>query len=619
MKITPYKIVKGLRYLKHYGPKAFWARLQDRMEPEDVPYSSWYEEYKAGEVQLQKQRKICEKWENLIKISMIVPCYHTPEKYLIEMLDSVRKQSYPCWELCLADATPDDSVKETVVAYIQKYEEKRIVYQHLNENLGISENTNAGLKLASGDWIALLDHDDLLAGDALYELAAQIRKDEQIEAIYTDEDKVEEKQGLLRHVQPHFKPDFSPDLLRSNNYITHLFCVKKEIIDRVGGFRKEFDGAQDYDFILRCTETAKKVGHVPRVLYHWRVHSSSTADNPMSKRYAYDAGQRAIEEQLKRRGIEGKVSQLKYFGFYKVEYALTDQPLVSILIPNKDEPETLRRCIESIQKTNYVNYEVIVIENNSSKEETFQYYEELCQTPYQKGTMCLSCEGRLPGGQHIKVVTWEGSFNYSAINNFGASYGEGEYFVLLNNDIEIITGDWLEQLLGNCLRPEIGIVGTRLYYPDHTYQHAGIVVGIDGIAANMFPGMKKEREGYLHKAALQLNYSAVTAAFLMIKRTAFEEAGGFEEGLAVAFNDVDLCLRVREKGYLVVYDPFVEAYHYESKSRGKEDTKEKVRRFEGEIEFFRSRWIDLLKTGDPYYNPNLSLKKTNYALRPLKD
>ncbi len=619
MKITPYKIIKGLRYLKHYGPKAFWARLQDRMEPEDVPYSSWYEEHKAGEVQLQKQRKICEKWENLIKISMIVPCYHTPEKYLIEMLDSVRKQSYPCWELCLADATPDDSVKETVVAYIQKYEEKRIVYQHLNENLGISENTNAGLKLANGDWIALLDHDDLLAGDALYELAAQIRKDEQIEAIYTDEDKVEEKQGLLRHVQPHFKPDFSPDLLRSNNYITHLFCVKKEIIDKVGGFRKEFDGAQDYDFILRCTETAKKVGHVPRVLYHWRVHSSSTADNPMSKRYAYDAGQRAIEEQLKRQGIEGKVSQLKYFGFYKVEYALTDQPLVSILIPNKDEPETLRRCIESIQKTNYVNYEVIVIENNSSKEETFQYYEELCQTPYQKGTMCLSCEGRLPGGQRIKVVTWEGSFNYSAINNFGASYGEGEYFVLLNNDIEIITGDWLEQLLGNCLRPEVGIVGTRLYYPDHTYQHAGIVVGIDGIAANMFPGMKKEREGYLHKAALQLNYSAVTAAFLMIKRTAFEKAGGFEEGLAVAFNDVDLCLRVREKGYLVVYDPFVEAYHYESKSRGKEDTKEKVRRFEGEIEFFRSRWIDLLKTGDPYYNPNLSLKKTNYALRPLKD
>lgn len=619
MKITPYKIVKGLRYLKHYGPKAFWARLQDRMEPEDVPYSFWYEEHRAGEVQLQKQRKICEKWENLIKISIIVPCYHTPEKYLIEMLDSVRKQSYPCWELCLADATPDDSVKEIVGAYIQKYEEERIVYQHLNENLGISENTNAGLELASGDWIALLDHDDLLAEDALYELTIQIQRDEKIEAIYTDEDKVEEKQGILRHAQPHFKPDFSPDLLRSNNYITHLFCVKKEIVDRVGGFRKEFDGAQDYDFILRCTETAKKVGHVPRVLYHWRVHSSSTADNPMSKRYAYDAGQRAIEEQLKRRGIEGKVSQLKHFGFYKVEYALTDQPLVSILIPNKDEPETLRRCIESIQKTNYVNYEVIVIENNSSKEETFQYYEELCQTPYRKGTMCLSCEGRLPGGQRIKVVTWEGSFNYSAINNFGASYGEGEYFVLLNNDIEIITGDWLEQLLGNCLRPEVGIVGTRLYYPDHTYQHAGIVVGIDGIAANMFPGMKKEREGYLHKAALQLNYSAVTAAFLMIKRTAFEEAGGFEEGLAVAFNDVDLCLRVRKKGYLVVYDPFVEAYHYESKSRGKEDTKEKVRRFEGEIEFFRSRWIDLLKTGDPYYNPNLSLKKTNYALKPFKD
>ncbi|MDY5776161.1 MAG: glycosyltransferase family 2 protein [Lachnospiraceae bacterium] len=619
MKITPYKIVKGLRYLKHYGPKAFWAKVQDRMEPDEIPYGEWYEKHRAEETQLQKQRKTCEKWENPEIISIVVPCYRTPEKYLTEMLESVRNQSYPYWELCLADATDGSQVKELVEDYVQQWQESRIVYHHLEENLGIAENTNAGLALAKGSWVTFMDHDDLLASDALYELASAIRKDGNLEILYTDEDKVEEHSGKIKHIMAHFKPDFSPDLLRSNNYITHLFCVKKEIIDKVGGFRKEFDGAQDYDFILRCTETAKKVGHVPRVLYHWRVHSSSTADNPMSKRYAYDAGQRAIEEQLKRRGIEGKVSQLKHFGFYKVEYALTDQPLVSILIPNKDEPETLRRCIESIQKTNYVNYEVIVIENNSSKEETFQYYEELCQTPYQKGTMCLSCEGRLPGGQRIKVVTWEGSFNYSAINNFGASYGEGEYFVLLNNDIEIITGDWLEQLLGNCLRPEVGIVGTRLYYPDHTYQHAGIVVGIDGIAANMFPGMKKEREGYLHKAALQLNYSAVTAAFLMIKRTAFEEAGGFEEGLAVAFNDVDLCLRVRKKGYLVVYDPFVEAYHYESKSRGKEDTKEKVRRFEGEIEFFRSRWIDLLKTGDPYYNPNLSLKKTNYALKPFKD
>lgn len=619
MKITPYKIAKGVRYLKHYGPKAFWARVQDRMEPEEVPYGPWYEKHQATDAELQKQSRECEKWTNSMKISIIVPCYHTPEQYLTEMMDSVREQSYPNWELCLADATDGEAVEDVVKAYVQKYQEDRIVYQHLEENLGIAGNTNAGLSMASGDWIALLDHDDLLAKDALYELAAKAREDGRIEAIYTDEDKVEDKGNGLQYAQPHFKPDFSIDLLRSNNYITHLFCVKKEIVDRVGGFRKEFDGAQDYDFILRCTEAAKKIGHIPRILYHWRVHSSSTADNPMSKRYAYDAGQRAIEEHLKRQGVEAEVSQLKFFGFYRVQYKVHENPKVSILIPNKDEPETLRRCIESIQKTDYENYEIIIIENNSTKQETFSYYEELCKTIYQKGSMCLSCEGTLAGGQTVKVVTWEGTFNYSAINNFGASFATGEYYVLLNNDIEIITKDWLQQLLGNCQRKEVGIVGTRLYYPDNTYQHAGIVLGIDGIAANMYPGMRREREGYLHKAALQLNYSAVTAAFFMIKREVFEEIGGFEEELAVAFNDVDLCLKAITAGYLVVYNPFVEAYHYESKSRGKEDTKEKVRRFGNEIECFRSRWIDLLKAGDPYYNPNLSLKKTNYAIKPNTD
>ncbi len=619
MKITPYKIVKGLRYLKHYGPKAFWARVQDRMEPEEVPYEPWYEKHRATEAELQKQSKECAKWTNSVKISLIVPCYHTPEQYLIEMMDSVREQSYDNWELCLADATDGESVEKIVKAYIQKYREKRIVYKHLEENLGIAGNTNAGVKMVGGDWIALLDHDDLLAKDALYELAGKIRKDEEIEAIYTDEDKVEEKGNVLQHSQPHFKPDFSIDLLRSNNYITHLFCVKKEIVDRVGGFRKEFDGAQDYDFILRCTEAAKKTGHVPRILYHWRVHSSSTADNPMSKSYAYEAGQHAIEEHLKRQGVEAEVSQLKHFGFYRVYYKVQGSPKVSILIPNKDEPETLRRCVESLQKTDYANYEVIIIENNSTKPETFAYYEELCQSPYQEGTMCLSCEGVLTGGQVVKVVTWQGTFNYSAINNFGAAFASGDYYVLLNNDIEVITKDWIEQLLGNCQRKEVGIVGTRLYYPDNTYQHAGIVLGIDGIAANMYPGLKREREGYLHKAALQLNYSAVTAAFFMIKREVFEQIGGFEEELAVAFNDVDLCLKAVQAGYLVVYDPFVEAYHYESKSRGKEDTKEKIRRFGDEIECFRNRWIDLLKAGDPYYNPNLSLKKTNYAIKPNAD
>lgn len=619
MKITPYKIVKGIRYFKHYGPKAFFARLQDKMEPDEVPYAPWFEHHRAGEEELKKQRKSSEKFKVQPKISIIVPCYLTPEQYLTEMMDSVREQSYPNWELCLADATPSDEVEKAVASYQQKYDEKRIIYRHLEENLGIAGNTNAGLELATGDWVALLDHDDLLAKDALYEIVKKINENDAYGAIYTDEDKVEEQRGGLVHSQPHFKPDFSIDLLRSNNYITHFFCVKNSIVKEQGGFRSEFDGAQDYDFILRCTEAAEEIGHVPRVLYHWRLHGSSTADNPLSKRYAYDAGQRAIEEHLKRCGEEGIVSQLKFFGFYQVKYQTKGTPLVSIIIPNKDEAQTLRRCVESLQQTAYKNYEVIIVENNSTSEETFAYYSELCGEPYRAGSMRLSCSGTLSGGQPVQVVTWEGTFNYSAINNFGVGYAKGEYLVLLNNDIEILTKDWLEQLLGNCQRDNVGIVGTRLYYPDNTYQHAGIVVGIDGIAANMYPGMRREREGYLHKAALQLNYSAVTAAFLMVKRDIFEKIGGFEEQLAVAFNDVDLCLRVKKAGYLIVYDPYVEAYHYESKSRGKEDTKEKIRRFGQEIEFFRTRWITLLKEGDPCYNPNFSLKKCNYALRPYRN
>lgn len=619
MKITPYRIMKGFKYLKHYGPKAFWARLLDRMEPEEVPYGPWFEHFKASEEELQKQRKQEKKFSYRPLISIVVPTFQTPEQYLAEMLESVYHQSYSNWQLCIADASLSEEVKSFVEKFIQERRETRIIYKHLEENLGIAENTNAGLEMATGEWIGLLDHDDLLAPEALFEMVSKMNQDSEFEVIYSDEDKItEEKKGEWVHSQPHFKPDFSIDLLRSNNYITHFLCVKRNVLEQIGGFRREFDGAQDYDFILRCTEVAKKVGHVSKVLYHWRVHSSSTSDNPMSKKYAYDAGQRAIEEHLKRMGQQGTVTQRKFFGFYQVRYQVQGYPLVSILIPNKDHANTLKRCIDSIEKSSYQNYEVIIIENNSVEEETFRYYESLCGTKYEKKSGEVSCGGKLSGGQKIRVVTWEEGFNYSAINNFGASFAAGEYFILLNNDIELITKDWIEQMLGNCQRPEVGIVGARLYYPDNTIQHAGIVVGIDGIAANMFPGMKREREGYMHRAATQLNYSAVTAACMMIEKRIFDEVGGLDEILTVAFNDLDLCLRVGKAGYLVVYDPWVEAYHYESKSRGKEDTKEKVRRFGDEIEFIRTRWITLLKEGDPYYNSNFSLKKCNYALKPYK-
>jgi len=623
MKITPYKIKKGIRYFNHYGPKAFWNRLRDKLEPEDVPYAPWYEKYKAGAEELARQARQEQKFVYRPLVSVVVPCYQTPENYLRQMIDSVRLQSYGNWQLCLADATPSDQVAKAVESYCQQYSETRIVYRHLQENQGIAGNTNVGISMAQGAWIGLLDHDDLLAPNALYEMVAQMNQEPQTEALYSDEDQVEETRHGLEHKKPHFKPDFSPDLLRSNNYITHFFCVKRTVVEQAGGLRDEFEGAQDYDFILRCTEIAVRVGHVPKVLYHWRVHSNSTADNPLSKTYAYEAGQRALQEHLERVGKLGEVSQLMHFGFYRVQYPVKGNPMVSIIIPNKDQSDTLRRCIESLMKSSWQNYEVIIVENNSQEAETFQYYQELCTElgenylkKSESGGQAIYGQGFLPSGQPIKVVVWENGFNYSAINNFGAAYAKGEFFVLLNNDIEIITKNWLEEMLGNCQRPEVGIVGARLYYPDNTIQHAGIVLGIDGIAANMFPGLRRGQEGYYHKAAIQLNYSAVTAACLMVSKEVYQKVQGLEEQLAVAFNDLDFCLRVCREGYLVVYDPFVEAYHYESKSRGEEDTKEKVHRFGEEIEFIRSRWIDLLKQGDPYYNPNFSLKKCNYALKP---
>ena len=602
-KLKPYNIQKGLRYLKHFGLKEFLVRLSERMEPEEVPYGPWYEEHRAKPEELERQRKQSLAWENFsggeesaCVFSIAVPVFRTPAKFLCEMIESVRSQSFPFWELCLANADPEDrEVAEILERYCR--EDRRIRVKNLKENKGISENTNAALAMARGEFVGLLDHDDLLAPDALYEMAARLEKDGGIDVFYTDEDKV--TTDLSEHFQPHLKPDFNLDLLRSNNYICHFFVVRREIAERIGGFRPEFNGAQDYDFIFRCTEEAEKIVHIPRILYHWRVHSASTADNPASKMYAYEAGKRAIEGNLERSGVRGVVSLRQDYGFYDVHYPVEGEPLVSILIPNKDQKETLMHCIHSVLETStWKNLEILIIENNSEQEETFACYRELEKDP------------------RIRILTYPGkTFNYSAINNFGVQQAKGEYLLFLNNDIEVITPDWIEQMLGNCQRPEVGIVGAKLYYPDNTIQHAGIIIGIGGIAGHAFLGLARAKSGYLHKASLQMDYSAVTAACMMMKAEAFRKAGGFEEKLTVAFNDVDLCLRTVEQGWLVVYDPHVEMYHYESKSRGAEDSEEKLRRFQQEIEFMRTRWIRLLKDGDPNYNPNLTLSKWNYSLR----
>lgn len=590
-RLTPYNIKKGIRYLKHYGVKGFYARLLERFEEREVEYQEWYEKNKPSEEELARQRK--KKWKEPVTISVLVPAYRTPEVFLRQMIESVLNQTYPHLELCIADGSGENiSVEKVVKEYQAK--DQRVRYQRLEKNEGIAGNTNAAIRMATGDYLALFDHDDLLAPNALFEVASTIEKDK-ADVVYTDEDKV--TSDLKEHFQPHFKPDFNPDLLCSNNYICHLFVVKRSLALKLGGQDPAYDGAQDYDFIFRCTEEAEKIVHIAKILYHWRVHQASTADNPTSKMYAFDAGKRAIEAHLQRIGAKAEVSHTKDLGFYRVKYQVQGNPKVSIVIPNKDEKETLKKCLESIwQKTTYSNYEIILVENNSTTREIRDYYQEL------------------DGKNGVRVVYWDKEFNYSAINNFGISYAKGEYILCLNNDITVISPEWMEELLANCQRPEVGIVGARLYYPDNTIQHAGIVLGMGGCAGSLFVGLARSRGGYLHKAALQQDLSAVTAACFMVKKEAFEKVGGFEEKLAVAFNDVDFCLKVRHAGYLVVYDPYAELYHHESKTRGYENTEAKKRRFQEEIEYMRCHWMpDILR--DPYYNENLSLKASDYSLR----
>lgn len=593
-RLTLYNIKKGFLYLKRYGVKDFSVRLRERFADAEVDYDKWFRERCLSEEERERQRSRA--WEEEPLISIVVPVYRTPEVFLRQMIESVQAQTYENWELCIADGSGEDRGPEQIIGEYQR-KDTRIRYQKLEKNEGIAGNTNAALDMAAGDYAALLDHDDLLTEDALYEVAEAIAENGGPDMIYTDEDKV--SADLSEYFQPNFKPDFNPDLLRANNYICHLLVVKRTLLGKVGGQDAFYDGAQDYDFIFRCAEEAEKIVHIPKVLYHWRVHAASTADNPFGKDYALESGKQAIEAHLQRKKIPAQVTMLNYRGFYRVKYKVAGNPLVSIIIPNKDEAETLKRCLDSIrERSTYRNYEILVVENNSTEKETFDFYQTI------------------DGKDQIRVLYWEKEFNYSAINNFGASHAKGEYFILLNNDVTVITPDWMEEFLGHCQRSEVGIVGARLYFPDDTIQHAGIVMGIGGCAGSMFVGMKRTMTGYMHRAVLQQDMSAVTAACLMVKRETFEKIGGLDENLAVAFNDVDFCLRAGREGYLVIYNPYVEMYHFESKTRGYEDTEEKKQRFEREKTYLCTRWAELLEQGDPCYNRNLSLKTCDYSIQP---
>ncbi|MEE3437009.1 MAG: glycosyltransferase family 2 protein [Lachnospiraceae bacterium] len=595
--ITPYKIKKGFRYLLHFGPKEFMNHLLDRLEPEEVPYGPWFESHKAAEADLAAQRKKGVPGGPMF--SVIVPAYMTPEKYLTRMIESVKAQSYENWELVIADASdkPVQPGAKSVADVVRPFSarDRRIRYEKLAENKDIASNTNAAVALAEGSFLAFLDHDDIIAPDALYHFAAAAA--DGADMIYSDEDKIRGDEE--EHFQPHFKPDFNLDLLRSNNYITHFLAVKKSLAGEEP-FDSSMSGAQDYDFIFRMSEKAQKIVHIPRVLYHWRTHEASTADNPLAKQYAYEAGKRAIEGNLERTGTKGEVELLPDFGFYRVHYPVQGKPLVSIIIPNKDQADTLKACMEALEKTHYSYYEVLIVENGSREKKTVDYYKKLKEE-----------------NPRVRFLRWKKPFNYSGINNYAASKAKGDYLLFMNNDVRVsISSEWLTEMLGVCQRADVGAVGARLYYPNNTIQHAGIVIGIGGVAGAMFVDLPRGRSGYMHKAAIMQDLSAVTAALMLVKRSAFEAVGGFTEELAVAFNDVDFCLKlIRDTGLRIVYDPYVEAYHDESRTRGPEDSPEKVRRFQEEIEYMRVHWLPILKNGDPNYNRNLSLKKWNYSLK----
>lgn len=580
------RIHDGYRYLKKNGLGQFIHRLASGPNDRWVKYNSWFEKNKVTAEEMEVQRKTVFSYNP--KISIIVATFNTAENYLKEMIDSVIFQTYSNWELCIADGSTNDYVEK----YIKNHyaDEKRIKFKKLEKNFGISGNMNGALELVTGDFVGLFDHDDLLTLDALYEIVSSMQV-ERHDVIYTDEDKLNDK--TKKFEDPHFKPDFSIDLLRAHNYITHFFVVDMNIVNKVGGLRSEYDGSQDHDFIFRCVEQAQSIHHIPKILYHWRMHPLSTAMDPESKMYCYVSGQKAIESHLKRMNIKAHVEMLPrpLYGMYHTKYLVEGNPLVSILIPNMNNKQLLQKCVDSLFVINsYKNIEIVIVENNSNENEIFEYYDSL-----QKEH------------ENVKVVTWKGEFNYSAINNFGVNFTSGNYILFLNNDTQVIDPDSIEEMLGCCMRDDVGVVGAKLLYEDDTVQHCGVVVGYKGYATAAFSLIGKDDFGYMGRPRVTSDFSAVTAACMMVKKKDFYAVNGFDEQFKVACNDVDFCLKIRSTNKLVVEDVFSLWYHFESKTRGLEDTPEKLERFHNEIDKFQKKWPEILEKGDPFHNINFNL------------
>lgn len=538
----------------------------------------------------------------MVKISILVPLYNTPEEFLREMIESVTNQTYENWELCLADGSDQEHGK--VAQIVKEYQEKdgkgRIVYRKLLKNEGIAGNTNHCLALATGEYIGLFDHDDVLHPGVLYEYVKVINE-KQADYIYCDETTF--KSGdINKMLTMHFKPDFAIDNLRANNYICHFSVFARELLDGTELFRSRFDGSQDHDMILRLTDRAKCVVHVPKLMYYWRSHPGSTAAGIGAKPYAVASAKGAVADHLKRHGFDHfQISSTRAFDtIFKIRYQIIGNPLISIVIANKDHAGDLRRCLDSVfEKSTYDNFEVIIVENGSTEKSILDYYEELKEN------------------ERVKIVTFEGHFNYSAVNNLGVSKAKGEYVLLLNNDTQVITVNWMEELLMYAQRPDVGAVGAKLYYGDKTIQHAGVVLGLGAhrTAGHSHYGQHRDNLGYMGRLCYAQNVSAVTGACLMVKKALFLQAGGLSEEFAVSLNDVDFCLKLREMGLLNVFTPFAELYHFESLSRGLDDAGQKAERYNKESERFREKWKEALSAGDPYYNPNFSLDRSDFALK----
>jgi glycosyltransferase involved in cell wall biosynthesis len=596
-------IKKALNILSQEGPSALYHRLNRKyfvlkqLFKINHQYQIWIKKNCPSKSLLSRQHLLQKTFRYRPKISIITPVYNPDQPWIESCIKSVVNQSYDNWELCLAD---DKSTKAYVRQVLEKYQkqDKRIKVVFRPQNGHISNASNSALKLATGEFIALLDHDDDLSPNSLYEIVSALNKNKQLDFLYSDEDKLE-LNG--KHVDPFFKPDWSPDMLLSNNYICHLAVIRKKLIDTVGGFRVGYEGSQDYDLFLRITELTKNIHHIPKILYSWRKLPGSTATTYSVKSYAHQASINALNDVFTRKHIKGAIDNGLVEGTFRFKYKIIGSPLISIIIPTKDKIEYLRKCIDSvIELSSYQNYEILIVDTGSIEKMSLDYLKNVTKN------------------KKIKVINWVGDFNYSAVNNFAVKKAKGDYVLLLNNDTQVISPDWIESMLEHAQRIEVGAVGAKLLYPNGTIQHAGVIMGIGGVANHaslLLPDEFIQVFPVINSKDIVRNFSAVTAACLLISKEKYLAVGGLDNELKIAFNDVDLCLKLNEIGYYNVYTPFAKLYHHESISIGKpQNGTRNIKEFHREVKIMQNKWRQYIQN-DPYYNPNLTLDKADFSLK----